>query len=82
MTVALLKLLKWTYKEMDVEKIYLRVFGDNSRAIALYERSGFKRDCLIPLEKKVNGDVTVWDENFTILLDAAEKTFLKMIHKT
>jgi ribosomal protein S18 acetylase RimI-like enzyme len=45
-----------------MDRIYLRVFADNQRAVALYRRCGFtefKRSILVPLSE---GGVTRWVE--------------------
>lgn len=40
-------LLKYGFEKIDLNKIYLRVFDDNDRAVDLYEKLGFKKDGLL-----------------------------------
>lgn len=41
---ALALLLKYAFDEMNLNRVYLKVYEDNVRAIALYERMGFTRE--------------------------------------
>lgn len=62
MTFALSRLINWTFENIAIKKLFLRVFSDNSRAIALYERLNFKKRELIPLFKRTEGDSVFWEE--------------------
>lgn len=43
-TQVMNQLLVWGFEGMNLERLYLRVFDFNARAIALYEKMGFKRE--------------------------------------
>lgn len=53
-------LLSWIFKMINPNCIKLRVFNDNTKAIALYYKLGFKLGRLHPLEKKIRGSETEW----------------------
>lgn len=61
-TVALKLLIDWTLKYLHVKKIFLRVFSDNEKAIALYTRLGFCEVDRVPLYKKVENGIVSWVE--------------------
>lgn len=54
-TNALYDLISWTFLAFPIDTVYLRVFKDNERAIALYKRLKFVETKLIPLIKIDNG---------------------------
>ena len=58
-------LVNWAYSEMHPLKITLRVFSDNSKALALYTRIGFIPTKVIPFMKKEDGNVIEWIESET-----------------
>lgn len=62
MTCVTKTLLNWAFDELNLKIITLRTFSENERAIALYEKCGFKKVKDIPLEKIVNGDSIRWEE--------------------
>jgi len=62
MTLASKALLNWSFSNLGLKTITLRVFSDNERAIALYERCGFKKVRDIPLKKVIKGDTIRWVE--------------------
>jgi len=41
MKAAILALKRWAFEALSLSRLYLEVFADNLRAIALYERCGF-----------------------------------------
>lgn len=62
MTVGLSALIAWTFRYLGIRRIYLQVFSDNKKAIALYAHLGFRELERTPLvEKKENGVVS-WIE--------------------
>jgi len=60
MESAVKGLLTWIFEKIEPECIELRVFNDNTKALALYYRLGFQLDALYPLEKTVKGDEIEW----------------------
>ena len=61
MTSALKTMLSWAFAELELNELYLRVFSDNKKAIAYYERCGFKQIGLIPLRKIEKAEITRWE---------------------
>jgi len=53
-------LLTWTFEKINPKSIRLRVFSDNTKAIALYYKLGFKLDALHPLEKEIKENEIEW----------------------
>jgi RimJ/RimL family protein N-acetyltransferase len=53
-------LLSWIFEMINPKYIKLRVFNDNTKAIALYYKLGFKLGALHPLEKKIKESETEW----------------------
>lgn len=45
--LALEKIIKFGFDELNLRKIYLRVFADNDAAVCLYEKVGFRREGLL-----------------------------------
>ncbi len=41
---AIRALLRFSFNEMNLNRVYAEVLGDNDTALALYERCGFKRE--------------------------------------
>lgn len=62
MTLATKTLLNWSFSVLGLKAVTLRVFSDNERAIALYERCGFEKVRDIPLKKIIKGDTFQWVE--------------------
>ncbi len=79
MTWAMYVLIEWTRNTLKPRHLYLRVFLDNSHAIAFYKLCGFKPLQKIPLKKIESPDSTVWHEDTK--LRNAEKYFLKMVYR-
>lgn len=65
-------------KAMGMEKIFLRVLSDNTKAIEFYEKIGFKEIQRVPLQKKVDGDTTTWIEVIKSPYQKIEKYFVTM----
>lgn len=62
MTDALNALIGWTKENIKPKKIFLTVFSDNAKAIALYKRAGFVEYQKIPLKKIRNGNIVLWQD--------------------
>jgi RimJ/RimL family protein N-acetyltransferase len=62
MTAAVNVLDDWAFSVLGVRKLYLKVFSDNQRAIALYNRCGYKEIKKIPLKKVAENDMIKWIE--------------------
>ncbi|KUJ00618.1 GNAT family N-acetyltransferase [Vibrio sp. MEBiC08052] len=56
-------LLKWTKENLGPDKIKLRVFSDNAKALALYTRVGFIPTNLITFKKVIDGEIIEWIES-------------------
>lgn len=61
-TTALQAMIDWAFTNLGLTALYLQVFSDNKRAIALYKRLGFGEDNRVPLIKKVDSKVISWIE--------------------
>lgn len=61
MTFALESLIKWTFDNVKIDELYLKVFKDNKKAIELYKRCNFVEKDIIPLYKRVDKDTTYWE---------------------
>ena len=59
-------------KESGVEQINLEVRSDNKRAIALYEKFGFRKLCTFPGFFKINGELIDFDFMNLYLCSAAK----------
>jgi dTDP-4-dehydrorhamnose 3,5-epimerase len=70
MTLALRIVLDWAQKVLGVSTFYLRVFADNHRAIALYQRCDFETVKMVPVQLVDEGDIKRWVE----VQGSAEKT--------
>jgi len=53
-------LLAWASLTLSLERAHLKVFEDNSRAIACYEGCGFEATDRWPIRSSTVGDVTRW----------------------
>lgn len=62
MTLALKTLILWAKQVLGVQTLYLRVFADNTRAIALYKRCGFHAVKKIPLRNVHEENIVKWVE--------------------
>jgi len=69
MTLALSTLIDWSRSVLQLKTLYLRVFWDNRKAIALYKRCGFKEIEKIPLKQVMEKHMVRWEE-----YDRAERT--------
>lgn len=81
MTDALKALMAWTFSILGNKALELTVYEDNPRAIALYERCGFKTIKRIPLKRVEEPGIVRWEEIPDEHLGCsfhAERYFLKM----
>jgi RimJ/RimL family protein N-acetyltransferase len=62
MTLALKALLNWVFGELNCAETFVRVFADNTGAVALYERCGFRLIRTVPLEPVTENAVVRWVE--------------------
>ncbi len=62
MEASVQALLNWTFQQLEISDVFLRVFSDNPRAIRLYERCGFRETMRMPLQRIADGDVVRWIE--------------------
>lgn len=62
MTLALKALLGWCFDELKLSSVFLKVFADNHKAVALYHRCGFKLVQKVPLRRVENKDRVDWIE--------------------
>ena len=63
MTTGLQILIDWTFKYLNIDNLYLKVFSDNTKAIKLYERLEFSEVNRVPLFKTINNGVVSWIED-------------------
>ncbi len=54
-TEAIMLALKIAFESMNLNRVYLRVFIDNKRAQACYEKVGFKREGILRQDEFKNG---------------------------
>jgi len=78
MTSALNTMLKWGFGTLGLDALYLRVFSENKRAVALYKRCGFEPVKLIPLLKEETPSMVKWVEAPEDFTGEAERSYLQM----
>lgn len=78
MQAAVASLAHWSFTALRLNDLYLRVFGDNTRAVRLYERCGFQEHSRAPMKKTVQGAVTSWVETAGDEAAPAERHFVTM----
>lgn len=81
MTHVLRMLIKWTFSVLGVRILYLKVYLDNERAIALYKRCGFRELKKIPMKKIKEQNVVRWEEQQEDFKGKAERYHLQMIFR-
>ena len=59
-TLALYDLITWVFTSFGYQKVYLRVFSDNNKAITLYRRLGFKEIKKFPLGYKLENNIKIF----------------------
>ena len=70
--------MRWTAEHVGLEEMSLHVFGDNLRAVRLYERLGFKVGREIPLVKLEEPGLIRWVEQSAYPALHSERRFLQM----
>jgi RimJ/RimL family protein N-acetyltransferase len=70
-------LIRWAHHVLGTRHLYLRVFADNSRAIAGYEALGFRQTAIIGLTR-VERDSEVIYEETSNLNSNCERSLLRM----
>ncbi|MEW6671037.1 MAG: GNAT family protein [Thermodesulfobacteriota bacterium] len=78
MTQALLLLCEWTFNNFDVPYIFLKCVAENSKAMAMYQRCGFKETSWIPFFKYRKNDEIIWQPAKPEYGDVEERTVLVM----
>ena len=78
MTFAMDAIDNWAFSQADLDRLFLRVFSDNDRAIRLYERCGFVGVKEIPLHKFEEGEVIKYEEIESSQDLSVDKKFLLM----
>lgn len=78
MSAAMRAMLDWCEDSLAPGEIFLRVFRDNERAVAFYERLGFRRDRVIALRREVSGETVAFVEAEEE--GAADREFLRMVY--
>lgn len=78
MEYAMKSLIFWGVHQLNLEKITLRVFSDNTRAIRFYERCGFQFVQLIQLVKVVLPNEEKWEVSQQSQDTSAERYYTEM----
>ena len=81
MTAATHHLTELAYNLFNCDAVRLRVFGDNSRAIRLYESVGFRRIDAIPLSLELREIGLRWHEQPAFDPLTTSRLFVKMEHR-
>lgn len=76
-SIGLKLLISFAFQDLHIKRLYLKVFSDNARALALYTRLGFLELDRTPLIEKRENNVISWVENNTIDKNA-KRYFVKM----
>lgn len=62
MGLALRALIDWVFERLEMTQMGLRVFADNTRAVQLYERLGFREQGRVVMTAERHGEVVRWVE--------------------
>lgn len=81
MTYAINTMVKWAFSELNIDCLYVRVFSDNEKAIALYKRCGFNNIDKIPLRKIVKKESIRWEPIEETNIKEADRFFSLMYLK-
>ena len=78
MTMACQRLIEFAKTNLQISKIYLRVFSDNEPALKLYHNIGFEEVIRVPLRKEQAGENIFWKDVISNPYFEAEKYFVTM----
>lgn len=73
-----ISLMQWIYEELKVENIYLNVFSNNVRTIALHESVGFKKEQIQQLIKKEAKEEICYQLSGKLISESDELGLVKM----
>ena len=49
-------MIHYAFTELNLHRLYLRVYEDNDRAISCYEKAGFKKEAVLKDDVWVRGE--------------------------
>ena len=75
---AMLTLMRWGLKELELHALELSVYSDNERAVRFYETLGFFRIGLLPLQRIQIRDEEKWELAPAGYAGPVEKYFARM----
>lgn len=78
MTIGSLGVLLWAALELRVDRFLLEVFDNNTNAIRLYERLGFRGTCTVPLSRREANGIVIWEKVATSNPETADRFALRM----
>ena len=76
---ALISLIEWARKTINVDGFFLRVMDDNSHAIEFYKKNNFYEEAKIPLIKNVSKDLVTYVQATSC--NESDKNFIQMVFK-
>lgn len=79
MSEAMRIIVKWAHINFWPDEIFLRVLSDNPRAIAFYERLGYKMTESLPLRRHQQGDVVSFKSPAAGDTAPPDASFLRML---
>ena len=74
------QLVDFAYTVLEMSSVSLRVFGDNYRAIRLYQNCDFSVVDSIPMTLEFEGDTVHWREVVGNKNKVVHRIFIKMVH--
>jgi RimJ/RimL family protein N-acetyltransferase len=78
MQAAVQTLIDWTFQNLGMETLFLRVFSDNAQAIRLYERCGFHETMRFPVARVDEPNCVRWVEVDGEYREPIERYFVTM----
>lgn len=67
------EIIRWVKAEFGLKKMYLRTLSDNTPALTLYNKMGFREILRVPVRKIVKGDSSHYSEIIASEYEEAEK---------